>query len=57
MLVTSLVRAHLETDNPRVAIIKGDRVIGVGAGKTNVRVSWERVVRDQCHLETPFLRM
>jgi hypothetical protein len=39
VLVTSFVRAHLETDDPHVAVIKNGRVIGIGKGKTNVRVS------------------
>ena len=39
VLVTHLVRNHLETDNSRVAIVKDGRVIGIGPGKTNVRVS------------------
>ncbi|CAF2892626.1 unnamed protein product [Rotaria sp. Silwood2] len=38
VLITPLVRAHLETDNTRVAIIKDDRVIGIGPGKTNIRI-------------------
>jgi hypothetical protein len=39
VLVTSFVRSHLETENPRIAIIKNGQVIGIGPGKTNVRVS------------------
>ncbi len=38
--VTPLVRTYLETDNTRVAIIKNGRVIGIGPGKTNVRVNY-----------------
>lgn len=45
VLVTSLVRNHLETDNARVAIVKDGRVIGIGPGKTNVRVrSYHRAI-------------
>ncbi|CAF0967441.1 unnamed protein product [Rotaria sordida] len=38
VLITPLVRAHLETDNTRVAIIKDDKIIGIGPGKTNIRI-------------------
>lgn len=38
--VTPLVLAHLEIDNKTVAIIRNDRIIGVGPGKTNVRVNY-----------------
>ncbi|CAF4959399.1 unnamed protein product, partial [Rotaria magnacalcarata] len=37
-----LVRAHLEIDNKSVAIIKNDRIIGIGPGKTNIRVIHEK---------------
>ena len=39
VLVTPFVQSHLETENSRIAVIKNGRVIGIGPGKTNVRVS------------------
>jgi hypothetical protein len=39
VLVTPFVRAHLTTENPRVAVVKNGRVVGIGPGKTNIRVS------------------
>jgi hypothetical protein len=44
VLVTSFVRSHLETENTRVAIIKNGRVMGIGPGKTNVRVCDKNVL-------------
>lgn len=41
VLVTPLVRTHLETDNIRIAMVKDGRLIGIGPGKTNVRVCRE----------------
>ncbi|CAF3695704.1 unnamed protein product [Rotaria socialis] len=38
VLITPLVRAHLEIDNKSVAIIKNDHIIGIGPGKTNIRI-------------------
>ncbi|CAF0760251.1 unnamed protein product [Adineta steineri] len=38
VLITPFIRGHLETDNIRVAIIKNGRLIGIGPGKTNVRI-------------------
>ena len=43
VLITPLVRAHLEIDNKSVAIIKNDRIIGIGPGKTNIRVIHEKL--------------
>ena len=44
VLVTPLVRTHLETDNTRIALVKDGRLIGIGPGKTNVRVRREWLV-------------
>ncbi|CAF0864856.1 unnamed protein product [Adineta ricciae] len=38
VLITPFVRNHLETDDKRVAVIRNGRVMGVGPGKTNVRI-------------------
>ncbi len=44
VLVTPFVHTHLQTDNTRVAIIKNGRVIGIGPGKTNVRVNYKNKI-------------